>query len=1028
MYNKKVLSNAVKNLDSAKTPSKKQDKVVNNKLLPFISNEGYKQGPPPKGTHYRIPSADIYNPTPYDITAVASTGEERFIPAGDTTNQHFNGAEYVDEFPITKYYQTGGELYTLDGVDYMKQNGKWFKKVNNEFVPLTKGDVAKRVAYLEANAKPNQEQRWEKLYAPALDRVLDTDDEAFYTNLENNPGVLNWLSYMSDSPDKDDAKRNLPPLDPVLAQMQAKIKNFNDKDLVNLSGINWTSLGVTAIPKILSNLPHNVNAAEAWKYINHIKKLKAAGYTLQDGGSIELDLTDEEIEEYKKGGYIVEDISVPSLTRAQDGLNNVSQNKDLNLEEVTVYGDEGKRKLQGNLMDKFNQVKGAYQDWRTSAGLRQAQLRNEGASSIEALKAQISDYRKQLDEEKKTYAKANKALNILQKLDSDNWKNAKLNDVLSTKGIEGLRSLYSEGKLTEGAFRDFYNNFGSEYDPNVIEGTGPNRAYSAKEARENWMEHVPEFANAVSKFALAAPLAGGAGALATAPGYIPSLYGGNGLMSAIGTGLNTAIAGVPGLTTNNLLWGAGAYLSGDQIIDPKSETRTSINKAIQNPTASNIVDATGNTLLTGLGFAGIPVKSGLTSFADDVSRGTKYLTTQYDNIATGNSRLTDFGLRAWKSPAMGLSSEKSRSIYDKILNSSAFTDAEKALVREYQYSSFPFIKEGAKQNQFNALIQKASAQFPENAVITRKFYGENPQAAFQSVKGTPGKYTEFSIQDRPSAFSAGIGSDANWGKDRVVMSGKNLKKVEGNFVKNTYEPVPEEYYANLSDDALTVVDNSKRVKDNYSFNEKIGDNYYGTSRLTPEEIQGQAEALYQKRVADFNSPENSGFIKPNKVEDYVGKSKDGSLNNTFTQKEAEEIVAKQTEIYNQRQKLYGNPANKDEAIESIIKENKGSYSNNPEVLDEKELIGSGFDMKVVGRVKNELGGIDYIVKPFNLGKKAYRDGGLTRAQIGSSKERFQDGGMNNDYIEIELTPEEIQAYKDGGYIVEDLDKLYKFIY
>ena len=83
------------------------------------------------------------------------------------------------------------------------------------------------------------------------------------------------------------------------------------------------------------------------------------------------------------------------------------------------------------------------------------------------------------------------------------------------------------------------------------------------------------------------------------------------------------------------------------------------------------------------------------------------------------------------------------------------------------------------------------------------------------------------------------------------MGGRNLKKVEGNFVKNTYEPVPEEYYANLSDDALTVMDDSKRVKDSYSFNEKVGDNYYGTSRLTPEEIQAQAEALYQKRVADF---------------------------------------------------------------------------------------------------------------------------------------------------------------------------------
>jgi hypothetical protein len=37
---------------------------------------------------------------------------------------------------------------------------------------------------------------------------------------------------------------------------------------------------------------------------------------------------------------------------------------------------------------------------------------------------------------------------------------------------------------------------------------------------------------------------------------------------------------------------------------------------------------------------------------------------------------------------------------------------------------------------------------------------------------------------------------------------------------------------------------------------------------------------------------------------------------------------------------------------------------------------------------------------FNFGRKAYEDGGD---------------------IEMELTPEEIQAYRDGGYIVDELD-------
>jgi hypothetical protein len=40
----------------------------------------------------------------------------------------------------------------------------------------------------------------------------------------------------------------------------------------------------------------------------------------QDGGFMELDLTPEQIEEYAQGGYIIEDVSIPSLTKAQRGL------------------------------------------------------------------------------------------------------------------------------------------------------------------------------------------------------------------------------------------------------------------------------------------------------------------------------------------------------------------------------------------------------------------------------------------------------------------------------------------------------------------------------------------------------------------------------------------------------------------------------------------------------------------------------------------------------------------------------------
>lgn len=102
MYNKKALSDAISKLNAAKAPKQEPDRVVNFDTKPFVSNQGYKQGPPPSNTHYRIPGDTIYNPTPYPLKAISSNGLEAFIPAYDTTNYTFPGADYVDEIPMAK--------------------------------------------------------------------------------------------------------------------------------------------------------------------------------------------------------------------------------------------------------------------------------------------------------------------------------------------------------------------------------------------------------------------------------------------------------------------------------------------------------------------------------------------------------------------------------------------------------------------------------------------------------------------------------------------------------------------------------------------------------------------------------------------------------------------------------------------------------------------------------------------------------------------------------------------------------------
>ena len=239
-----------------------------------------------------------------------------------------------------------------------------------------------------------------------------------------------------------------------------------------------------------------------------------------------------------------------------------------NLQVVQIYNNPEKRKLQGDLLDKLQQVKGAYQDWRQDAGLRKASLKSEGASSIEALRAQINEYKKELEEEKKKYSRAQTALNILKKKRPDEWKNAKLSDVMSSKGIESLRSLYSEGTLTEGAFRDFYNNFGSQYDVNVKKGTGPDKDYSAKETEQEWMENVPEFVEKVGNFAAGAALLPAAAVIA------PAVISGT---SAVSPYLTAAARSPLGRWVSTAA--SRAFLA-DTIVNEVPETLRSVDQAI----------------------------------------------------------------------------------------------------------------------------------------------------------------------------------------------------------------------------------------------------------------------------------------------------------------------------------------------------------------------------------------------------------------------------------------------------------------
>jgi hypothetical protein len=136
MYNKKVLREATKSLDRTVAPAKKKDKVVGTSK-PIVSTQGYKQGPPPAGTHYRIPgnggTTSIYNPTPYPLNLVGPNGTQAQIGPWDTDIQNFN-EPYIDEslaayggdisIPDLNQYEDGGEYdLTDDEIRELKKGG-----------------------------------------------------------------------------------------------------------------------------------------------------------------------------------------------------------------------------------------------------------------------------------------------------------------------------------------------------------------------------------------------------------------------------------------------------------------------------------------------------------------------------------------------------------------------------------------------------------------------------------------------------------------------------------------------------------------------------------------------------------------------------------------------------------------------------------------------------------------------------------------------------------------------------------------
>jgi len=420
MYNKKVLSKAVSELGKAKAPAKKRDIPVSPEKVsrPFVSNDGYKQGPPPPGQHYRIPSDTLYNPTPYRIKAVSDNNITQYLEPNDTTNKVFPGAKYVDEYPAMSmggnrgtnralFYKEGGPLLTkkvkckqcgwtwdaADGGNDLttchkcggqglvqarkggeKKYSRSLEAKNRLFLEnaLTKKKKSRKKKIFDPNAKyyqtggsnvtqlsPQEEQQFQTFYNTLPDNLMQDDPEydiRGYWDSEGRPGEFNY-----DQPTEEDGyyhgySINSNTGEYLKAPTHSTFQHAVDEDrkmgyrpVTNVYGRNIATENESIIPQEQQSFLRNTEGP--------------ANY-------IEADLTPEEIEQYRAGGYIIDELPV-----AQKGGS-----------QVYTYADRPEAKYKkdasGNWLINLPSTKGQYVPIKDPTGKRAGEL-NEKAKPVE---------------------------------------------------------------------------------------------------------------------------------------------------------------------------------------------------------------------------------------------------------------------------------------------------------------------------------------------------------------------------------------------------------------------------------------------------------------------------------------------------------------------------------------------------------------------------------------------------------------------------------------------------------------------
>ena len=193
-----------------------------------------------------------------------STGPGFVGMGNDTTGRNYSPA-WGGQFAM------GGTLPGATGMMYARtinpapSNGKYAKK--------TKASAQ--------DGKSIQQKRYNELYAPIENKVFDaigTQDSYDILPYSTKDFLNKTIAGFSVS-----SNRNIPPMDPIIKEVQDKVQKLPKEELTKLLNTNWSKMGLAGAMK---NTPSSVSYLDMLKYVNHFNKLKKKGYTLQNGGEM----------------------------------------------------------------------------------------------------------------------------------------------------------------------------------------------------------------------------------------------------------------------------------------------------------------------------------------------------------------------------------------------------------------------------------------------------------------------------------------------------------------------------------------------------------------------------------------------------------------------------------------------------------------------------------------------------------------------------------------------------------------------